>query len=247
MDLASIDAEELKYMTTASLTGTDVRLRDAIIRQLDWDPEVDDSAVGVAAKDGMVSLTGFIDSYAGKLAAERAVKRIRGVRAVANDIVVRLKVDRTDADIAADAARALKLRPGVPESVQAAVHSGHVTLTGKVEWLVQKEHAEETMRHIRGVRGVLNHIDVSPKTTQRDVRRRIVQALHRHVDLDARHIDVAIDDDDAVTLTGTVGSWSQRDAAERAAGSAPGIRRVDNRIVVQPSEPYELEPPDEIC
>ena len=146
-------------MTTASLTGTDVRLRDAIIRQLDWDPEVDDSAVGVAAKDGVATLTGFI----------------------------------------------------------------------------------------RGVHGVLNHIDVSPKTTQRDVRRRIIQALHRNADVDARHIDVAVGDDDVVILTGTVESWSQRDAAERAAGSAPGIRNVDNRIIVEPSESYELEPPDEIC
>jgi osmotically-inducible protein OsmY len=234
-------------MTTASLTGTDVRLRDAIIRQLDWDPEVDDSAVGVAAKDGIVTLTGFIDSYAGKLAAERAVKRIRGVRAVANDIVVRVKVDRTDADIAADAARALKLHPGIPESIQAVVHSGHVSLTGKVEWLVQRERAEDVVRHIRSVRGVQNHIEVSPQTTQRDVRRRIVQALHRNADLDARHIDVAIGEDDAVILTGTVRSWSQRDAAERAAGSAPGIRRLDNRIIVEPSEPYEVEPPDEMC
>jgi osmotically-inducible protein OsmY len=235
-------------MTTASLTGTDVRLRDAIIRQLDWDPDVDDSAIGVAAKDGIVTLTGFIDSYGGKLAAERAVKHVRGVRAVANDVVVRLKVDRTDADIATDAARALELRPGIPESVQAAVHTGHVTLTGKVEWLIQKEHAEEAVRHIHGVRGVLNHIEVAPKTTLRDVRRRIIQALHRNADLDAQHIDVALGDDDAVILTGTVGSWSQRDAAERAAGSARGIRSVDNRIVVSPSEPYGIEEPiDEIC
>jgi osmotically-inducible protein OsmY len=234
-------------MTTASLTGTDVRLRDAIIRQLDWDPEVDDSAVGVAAKDGIVTLTGFIDSYAGKLAAERAVKHVRGVRAVANDIVVRVKVDRTDADIAADAVRALKLHPGIPESIQAVVHNGHVSLTGKVEWLVQRERAEDVVRHIRSVRGVQNHIDVSPKTTQRDVRRRIVQALHRNADLDARHIDVAIGDDDAVILTGTVRSWSERDAAERATGSAPGIRRVDNRIIVEPAEPHGVEPPDELC
>jgi osmotically-inducible protein OsmY len=234
-------------MTTASLTGTDLRLRDAVIRQLDWDPEVDDSAVGVAAKDGVVTLTGFIDSYAGKLAAERAVKRVRGVRVVANDIVVRVKVDRTDADIAADAARALKLHPGIPESVQAAVHNGHVTLTGKVEWLVQRERAEEVVRHIRSVRGVQNHVEVSSRTAQRDVRRRIVQALHRNADLDAHRIDVAIGDDDAVVLTGTVRSWSERDAAERAAGSAPGIRRVDNRILVEPSEPHEVEPPDELC
>ena len=233
-------------MTTATLTGSDVRLRDAVIRQLDWDPDVDDSAIGVSAKAGVVTLTGLIDTYAGKLAAERAVRHLRGVRAVANDLVVRLKVDRTDSDIADDAARALRLRP-IPENVQATVHNGYVTLTGRVEWLLQKAYPEDAVRHIRGVRGVLNHIDVSPKTTRRDVSRRIVQALHRNADLDARRIDVAIGDDDAVVLTGTVKSWSERDAAERAAGSAPGIRRVDNRIIIEPSEPYEVEPPDEIC
>ncbi len=233
-------------MTTASATGSDIRLRDSVIRQLDWDPEVDDSAIGVSAKDGVVTLTGFVDSYAGKLAAERVAKRVRGVRAVANDTVVRLKVDRTDPDIAADVVHALKLRPAIPEGVQVTVHDGHVTLTGKVEWLLQKEHAEEVVRHLRGVRGVFNHIDVSPKTTQRDLHRRIRQALHRNADLDARHVTVTVEGDVA-TLTGTVGSWLQYDAADRAAGSAPGIRRVDNQIIVAPSEPHELEPPDEIC
>lgn len=232
-------------MTTASLTGSDVRLRTFVTRELDWDREVDDSAIGVTAKDGVVTLTGFIDTYAGKLAAERVAKRVRGVRAVANDITVRLKVDRTDADLAADAVRALKSRPGIPESVQVAVHQSHLTLTGTVEWLVQREQAEVAVRHIHGVRGVLNHIHVSSQTTQRDVRRRIVQSLHRRADLDARGITVTATDD-AVTLTGTVGSWSERDAAEQAAGSAPGIRRVDNQITVVPAEPYELEPPDDI-
>jgi osmotically-inducible protein OsmY len=233
-------------MTTASLTGTDVRLRDAVVRQLDWDPEMDASAIGVTAKEGVVTLTGFINSYAGKLAAERVVKRVRGVRAVANDITVRLMVDRTDADIASDAVRALKLRPAIPESVQVIVHNSHVTLTGKVEWLLQKEQAEKAVRHVPGVLGVLNHIDVAPQTTLRDVRRRIMQALHRNADLDARHIDVTVGDD-SVRLTGTVGSWLQRDAADRAAGSAPGIRRVDNQIIVVPPDPHEFEAPDEIC
>jgi len=232
-------------MTTAALTGADVRLRDSVIRELDWDPEVDDSAIGVAAKEGVVTLTGFIDSYAGKLAAERVAKRVRGVRAVANDITVRLKVDVTDADIAAAAALALTLGPGIPTSVQVVVHNAHVTLTGHVEWLHQKEQAEAAVRHVSGVRGVLNHIDVSPKTGQRDVRRRIMQSLHRNADLDARHIEVAVTGD-VVTLTGTVASWSQRDAAERGAGSAPGIRRVHNQILVVPAEPHEFDAPDEI-
>jgi osmotically-inducible protein OsmY len=115
-----------------------------------------------------------------------------------------------------------------------------------VEWLLQKQHAETAVRHVRGVRGVFNHIEVSRQTMQRDVRRRIVQALHRSADVDARRVAVAVHDD-TVTLTGTVGSWAQRDAAERAAGSAPGIRDVQNQIVVEPPEPHELEPPDELC
>jgi osmotically-inducible protein OsmY len=234
-------------MTTANLTGSDVRLRDAVIRQLDWDPEVDDSAIGVSAHDGVVTLTGFIDSYAGKLAAERVAKRVRGVHAVANDIVVRLKVGRTDADIAADAAQALRLRSTIPENLQTTVHNGRVTLTGTVEWLVQKDLAESAVRHIPGVVGVLNRIEVAPKTIQRDVRRRIVHALHRNADLDAGHINVNTADD-VVTLTGQVASWFQRDTAERAAASAPGIRHVENRIVVvPPQEPYDEEPSDEIC
>jgi osmotically-inducible protein OsmY len=233
-------------MTTAALTGADVRLRDSVIRELDWDSEVDDSAIGVVAKDGVVTLTGFIDSYAGKLAAERVVKRIRGVRAVANDVIIRLKVDVTDTDIAAAAALALKVRPGLPPNIQTTVHNGHVTLTGHVDWLHQKEQAEVTVRHIAGVRGVVNHIDVAPRTVQRDVRKRIVQSLHRNADLDARHIDVAVAGD-IVTLTGTVSSWSQYEAAERGAGSAPGIRLVANQIRVVPMEPHEFEPPDEIC
>jgi osmotically-inducible protein OsmY len=233
-------------MTTESITHIDVRLRNSVVRQLDWDPEVDASAIGVAAKDGVVTLTGFIDSYAGKLAAERVAKRVRGVRAVANDITVRLRVERTDADIAHDAAQTLKLIPALADKVQAAVHSGHITLTGTVEWLYQRQQAENVVRPIHGVVGIFNHITVTPKTGQRDVQRRIVRALHRNADIDAQHITVTVDDD-VVILRGTVGSWMQRDAVERAAGSAPGIRSVDNQIVVVPAEPHEFEPPDEIC
>jgi osmotically-inducible protein OsmY len=233
-------------MATADLTGTDIRLRDTVRRHLDWDPDVNDSAIGISAKDGVVTLTGFIDTYAGKLAAERAVKSVRGVRAVANELVVRPLVDRTDADIAADAVHALERASDVPGNIQAAVKHGHITLTGKVEWLLQKQHAETAVRQVRGVRGVFNHIEVSRLTMQREVRRRIVQALHRSADLDARRVAVAVHDD-TVTRTGTVGSWAQRDAAERAAGSAPGIRDVQNQIIVEPPEPREFEPPDELC
>lgn len=233
-------------MTTASITGTDVHVRKAVVRQLDWDPEVDAGAIGVSAHDGVVTLTGFVDSYAEKLAAERVAKHVRGVRGVANDIVVRQMVGRTDADIAHDAILALRGRPALADTVQVAVHRGHITLTGQVEWLLQKEVAARAVRHVRGLLGVFNHITVKPGAGQRDVRRRIATAIHHHADLDARQIAVAVQDDTA-TLTGTVSSWMQREAAERAAASAPGITRVDNQILVVPAEPYQFEPPDEIC
>jgi osmotically-inducible protein OsmY len=233
-------------MTTASITGTDVHVRNAVVRQLDWDPEVDAGALGVSADDGVVTLTGFVDSYAEKLAAERVAKRVRGVRGVANDITVRQMVGRTDTDIAHDAILSLKGRPALADTVQVAVHRGHITLTGQVEWLLQKEGAERAVKHVRGLLSVFNHITVKPRSGQRDVRRRIVSALHHHADLDAHQIAVNVRDDTA-TLTGTVRTWMQRDAAERAAGSAPGITRVDNQILVVPAEPYEFEPPDEIC
>jgi osmotically-inducible protein OsmY len=231
-------------MSTASLTDTDVRVRNAVLRQLEWDPELDASAIGVAAKGGTVTLTGFIGSYSEKLAAERAAKRVRGVRAVANDIEVRLKLDRTDSDIAADVVRVLELRSTIPDSVQAAVHSGHVTLTGKVNWLFQKRDAEKALRHIRGLRGVVNHITVAPRAVERDVRHRIVEALHRNANIDAHHIVVTISGGKAI-LTGSVGTWLQRESAERAAADAPGIAQVENRIVVEP--PSFDAVPDEIC
>jgi osmotically-inducible protein OsmY len=236
----------IRHMTTANLTSTDIRLRDAVMRQLAWDPEVDASAVGVSATKGAVTLTGYIDTYAGKLAAERAAKRVVGVRAVANDIDVRLRLERTDTDIAQDAARALRLLSTLPEGVQAAVHNGRVTLTGTVQWLFQKESAEQAVRHIHGVRNVISYINVVPGSVARDVRHRIVKALHENADVDARHIHVTVAGDTA-TLTGTVATWLQRESAERASANAPGIAHVDNRIIVQPNRELAVDDLDEIC
>lgn len=229
-------------MTTATLTDVDVRVRDAVLRQLQWDPEVEASGVGVTAKNGTVTLTGYIDSYSGKLAAERAAKRVRGVRAVANDIEVRLARERTDPEIAADVARSLELRSTIPESVQAAVHHGYVTLTGRVDWMFQKEDAEKAVRHIRGVRHVWNHISIAPRAVERDVRHRIVEALHRNANVDARHVTVSVVGD-KVVLAGTVGTWLQRESAGRAAADAPGIAVVDNQITVEPQH-TDI---DEVC
>ena len=233
-------------MTPGTLTNADVRVRDAVMRQLDWDPEVDASAVGVAAKSGVVTLTGFIDTYSGKLAAERAAKQVHGVRAVANDIEVRLRLVRTDPDVAQDAARALELHSIIPESVQAIVHNRHLTLTGRVEWLYQKESAERAVEHIRGVRNVFNHITVAPRAVGRDVPHCIVKALHRNADVDAHHIVVTVSGDTA-TLAGTVGTWLQRESAERVAANSPGIAHVVNRIVVEPFDHSKMDESDEIC
>lgn len=232
-------------MATSTITGTDVRLRNAVVRRLDWDPEVDASAIGVSAHDGVVTLTGFVDNYADKLTAERIVKSVRGVRAVANDIAVRLLVEHTDADIASGAASAIASRRAVAEQVQAAVHRGHVTLTGSVQWLFQKQLAEDLVRHVPGVVLVHNYIDVKPTGVQHDVKHRITRALHLDADVDARGVDVAIDGTQVV-LSGTVRTWGQRAAAEHAAGCAPGVTHVVNNLEVVP-EPLEEDVPDEIC
>lgn len=229
-------------MTTTGLSDLDISMKDAVMRQLDWDPEVDASAVGISAKNGAVTLTGYTGTYASKLAAERAAKRVRGVRAVANDIEVRLKLERVDPDVAADVVRALGLYVTIPETVQAAVHHGYVTLTGQVDWMYQKRDAEKAVRHVRGVRGVLNHIAIAPRAAERNVRHLIVEALHRNANLDSRNISISVSGDTAI-LTGTVGSWLQRESAERAACDAPGIAHVDNRITVE-SQPSDF---DELC
>ena len=233
-------------MTTANLTDADVRLKSAVTRQLEWDPEVDASAVGVTVRGAAVTLTGFIDSYPAKLAAERAAKRVQGVRAVANDIEVRLRLGRTDADIAQDAARVLEVQSTVPEGVQAAVHNGTVSLTGSVFWLFQKQAAERVVRHIRGVRHIFNHITVAPLAAVRDVHRHIATALHRNADLDAHRITVTVSGATA-TLSGTVGTFLQRESAEHAAAQAPGIAHVENRITVEPAAGFPAEDVDDMC
>jgi osmotically-inducible protein OsmY len=220
-------------MATATLKGSDLRTREAVMRQLEADPRVDASEVGVSATDGAVLLSGFIDTYEGKLAAERAAKRVRGVRAVANDLQVKLRLARTDDDIARDAARALQLRAAIPDKVQAAVHQGHITLTGTVSWLFQRDLAEEMVRYLSGVVEVVNRIEVMSGSTPRDIRKRIAETLHRMADVDARHIDVQINGS-VVTLHGEVSSWAELDAAGIAAAIAPGVTKVDNHIKVKP-------------
>jgi osmotically-inducible protein OsmY len=218
-------------MSTANLTTADMQIRESVSWQLDWDPAVDAAGIGVAAVDATVTLTGYIDTYAGKLAAERAAKQIRGVRAVANEIEVRPMLDRTDTDIANDVVNALRLHSHVPDAVQATVRHAHVVLTGRVDFRFQKQSAEEAIRHVRGIRHVDNHIAIAAKSMARDVRKHIVKALHQNAVVDADHIEVSVVGSLA-TLTGTTGSLPQREAAEWAAAQTPGVSEVDNRLVV---------------
>jgi osmotically-inducible protein OsmY len=218
-------------MTIGTLSRADARIRDAVLDQLEWDSVVDASAIGVTARDHVVTLTGFVDTYAAKLAAERAAKRVRGVRVVANDIQMRLRLERIDTEIAADAARALELRASLPPSVQAVVHNGHLTLTGTVSTLFHRAIAEKAVRHIRGIKGIVNRITVAPATMKRDVRLEIARALHRDATLGSRGIEATVSGT-TVTLRGAVPSWHERDSAECAAMHAPGVTEVDNQILV---------------
>ncbi len=168
------------------------------------------------------------------------------MRAVANDIDVRLRLERTDTDIAQDAARALRLLSTLPEGVQAAVHNGRVTLTGTVQWLFQKESAEQAVRHIHGVRkGHQLYQCRAPGSVARDVRHRIVKALHENADVDARHIHIVAGD--TATLTRHGGDVVAARISERASANAPGIAHVENRITVQPSRELAVDDLDEIC
>ena len=233
-------------MTTALLTDRDLRTRKFVTQQLEWDPSVDASGIGVAARDGAVTLTGFVNTYPEKLAAERTAKRVHGVRAVANDIEVRLKIGRNDADIARDVAIALRIYSSIPASVQAAVHHGHVTLTGTVPWLYQKRLAQKAASHIDGVRHVVDRITMLPVAGERDVRKRIIQALHRAADVEAHRIAVNVGDGVA-RLSGIVHTWAEREAATTAAAAAPGIIMVDNQLVVEPRPRSLDEVPDDYC
>ena len=213
---------------------TDSDLKRDVAAELSWDPAVQATAIGVAVKDGVVTLTGHLDTYAEKEATLRAVRRVGGVKAIAIEIDVKLSAQhqRSDTDIAASAEQALKWNTSVPvEAIGMTVDHGWITLQGEVEWEFQRRSVENAIRPLMGVVGISNEIKLRVRPQPADLTKKIEEALTRQALREARQIQVGVDGT-TVRLTGTVHSWHERDAVQGIAWSAPGVRAVINELSI---------------
>ncbi len=213
----------------------DRELQQIVIEELRREPSIDAAHISVTAKDGVVTLTGFVATYAEKAAAEQTVRRIKGVRAIAEELEVRLPAMEKHADdeIARRALDILAWNASLPEArIKVEVEHGIVTLTGEVDWQYQKARAEADLRFLGGVIGVVNALTVRPSLKPELVRDKIKSALERVAALEAAEIDVHIEGS-KVTLDGWVHSWAERSAAERAAWSTPGVSQVVDHLSIR--------------
>jgi osmotically-inducible protein OsmY len=214
------------------------QLQRDVLDELEWEPSVRASDIGISVHEGVVTLTGRVDSFTERERAEHACKRVRGVRAVANDleVVLPLSGKRDDTDIARAVLTALEWSTLVPHhKVKVTVRGGWVTLEGELPWKYQKDAAYRAVVTLNGVRGVINSIRVTSPPSRRDVKEKIQAALTRSAQLDAAGITVDTVDD-KVILRGTVRTWAEREDAERAAWSAPGVSRVESHIAIEAPE-----------
>ena len=211
----------------------DKQLRQNVIDELDFEPSIESADIGVAAENGIVTLTGHVPTYAQKLAAERAVWRVKGVKAIAQEIEVRIPGDKkqNDDEIAQRAVSILAWNAAVPrDAVHLKVQHGWVTLSGQVDWNYQREAAENAIRKLSGVAGVINDITLKPSVQATDVKQRITDALKRHAEVEAAKVQVNVREGGTVALEGEVDNWDERQAVLNAAWSAPGVRSVDDRL-----------------
>jgi osmotically-inducible protein OsmY len=213
---------------------TDTLLRQNIIDELDFEPGIDATHIGVAVTDGVVTLTGHVASYLEQYFVEQAVRRVKGVRAIAEEIEVRYPGDNQTADdeIATRAFNVLRWSAVVPQTVQVKVQKGLLTLSGEVDWQFERNAAESELRNLNGVTGVINNIALRPRVQTQDVKRKIEDALKRSATVEAQRIRVSVLDGGKVSLEGYAHDWRERDAVERAAWSAPGVTSVIDRIAI---------------
>ena len=224
------------YAQAGGTIRADSDIKRDVEEELKWAPNVDATDIAVAVKNGVVTLTGFVRSYAHKLAAERAAKGVAGVVGLANDLEVRLPGadERPDPEIAREVAAELKVwLLDSSQHIKPVVKNGWVTLEGEVEWNYQRDYAERAIRWVKGVKGVSNLIRLQPRATPMEIKRKIEEAFRRSALIDANRVTVETSGGE-VMLRGTVRSWAERQEAERAAWLAPGVTRVDNRITVSP-------------
>ena len=221
-------------MAATKQLRSDEEIRSSVTLELEWDPKISSQDIAVAVKDAVVSLTGFVPSYWEKEEAEKAAKRVYGVRGVADDLEVRLLSERTDPEIARDAVQALESHTSIPDDkVKVTVRKGVLTLEGRVDWQYQKLSAKSAVSSLKGVSAVINDIEVKPQVSPKEIKSKIEDSLRRNAELDARRITVDTDGG-TVRLYGSVRSWVERDEAENAAWFAPGVTMVDSHIAITP-------------